>query len=109
MERLGIGIIGAGGIASAHASSWLALGDSCQLIAFADQDVRRAQERTEQFGAQMWFSDPYDLLKRDDIHIVSICTPPFNHAELAIAALEAGSMFWLKSRCAVVWKRRPND
>jgi predicted dehydrogenase len=30
------------------------------------------------------------LLKRDDIHIVSICTPPFNHAELAIAALEAG-------------------
>jgi len=90
MERLGIGIIGAGGIASAHASSWLALGDSCQLIAFADQDVRRAQERTEQFGAQMWFSDPYDLLKRDDIHIVSICTPPFNHAELAIAALEAG-------------------
>lgn len=90
MERLGVGIIGAGGIASAHASAWLALDDSCQLIAFADQDVRRAQERTEQFGAQMWFSDPYDLLKIEDIHIVSICTPPFNHAELSIAALEAG-------------------
>lgn len=90
MERVGIGIIGAGGIASAHASAWLSLGDNCQLVAFADQDIRRAQERTEQFGALMWFSDPYDLLKRDDIHIVSICTPPFNHAELAIAALEAG-------------------
>ncbi len=90
MERLGIGIIGAGGIASAHASAWLALSKSCQLIAFADQDVRRAQERAEQFNAQMWFSDPYDLLARDDIHIVSICTPPFNHAELAIASLEAG-------------------
>ncbi|MGQ9463454.1 MAG: Gfo/Idh/MocA family protein [Candidatus Fervidibacter sp.] len=90
MERVGVGIIGAGGIASAHASAWLSLGDNCQLVAFADQDIRRAQERTEQFGAMMWFSDPYDLLKRDDIHIVSICTPPFNHAELAIAALEAG-------------------
>lgn len=90
MERFGIGIIGAGGIASAHASSWLALGDSCQLVAFADQDVRRAQERAEQFGAQMWFSDPYKLLEVEDIDIVSICTPPFSHAELAIAALEAG-------------------
>ncbi len=90
MERFGIGIIGAGGIASAHASAWLAVGDSCQLVAFADQDVRRAQERTEQFGAAMWFTDPYEMLQRDDIHIVSICTPPFNHAELTIAALEAG-------------------
>lgn len=90
MERLGIGIIGAGGIASAHASAWLALSDNCQLIAFADQDVRRAQERAEQFGAQFWSSNPYDLLARSEIQIVSICTPPFNHAELAIAALEAG-------------------
>ncbi|MCS7187893.1 MAG: Gfo/Idh/MocA family oxidoreductase [Armatimonadetes bacterium] len=90
MDRLGVGIIGAGGIASAHASAWLALGDSCQLVAFADQDIRRAQERAEQFEAQMWFSDPYELLKLDEIHIVSICTPPFNHAELTIAALEAG-------------------
>jgi len=90
MERLGIGIIGAGGIASAHASAWLAMGDSCQLIAFADQDVRRAQERTEQFGAQRWFADPYELLQQEDIHIISLCTPPFNHAKLSIAALEAG-------------------
>ncbi len=90
MERLGVGIIGAGGIASAHASAWLAMGNDCELIAFADQDTRRAQERAEQFGAAMWFADPYEMLRRDDIHVVSICTPPFNHAELAIAALEAG-------------------
>ncbi|MCS7192291.1 MAG: Gfo/Idh/MocA family oxidoreductase [Armatimonadetes bacterium] len=90
MKRLGVGIIGAGGIASAHASAWLELSKDCQLIAFADQDIRRAQERTEQFDAQFWFSNPYDLIARDDIQIVSICTPPFNHAELAIAALEAG-------------------
>lgn len=90
MERLGIGIIGAGGIAGAHASAWLAFSDECQIIAFADMDERRAQERAEQFSASLWFTDPYDLIRRDDIHIVSICTPPFNHAELAIAALGAG-------------------
>ena len=90
MERWGIGIIGAGGIAGAHASAWLAFSDDCHLVAFADMDERRAQERAEQFGAEAWYRDPEGLLRRDDIHIVSICTPPFNHAELAIAALQAG-------------------
>lgn len=90
MERLGVGIIGAGGIAGAHASAWLTFPDECELIAFADMDERRAQERAEQFGAKAWYCDPEDLLRHDDIHIVSICTPPFNHAELAIAALQAG-------------------
>ncbi len=90
MTPYGIGIIGAGGIAGAHASAWLAHCEDCQLIAFADTDGRRAQERAEQFGAYHWYSDPFSLLERDDIHIVSICTPPFNHAQLAIASLRAG-------------------
>lgn len=90
MERLGIGIIGAGGIAGAHASAWSAFSDGCNLVAFADADERRAQERAEQFGAPLWFTNPQDLLSRDDIQVVSICTPPFTHAELAIAAMESG-------------------
>ncbi|MFA0757088.1 MAG: hypothetical protein YPKNTGVA_002620, partial [Candidatus Fervidibacter sp.] len=46
MERFGVGVIGAGGIAGAHASAWLTFPDDCELIAFADMDERRAQERT---------------------------------------------------------------
>ncbi|MCS7224373.1 MAG: Gfo/Idh/MocA family oxidoreductase [Armatimonadetes bacterium] len=90
MQAWGIGIIGAGGIAGAHASAWLAHSEDCRLIAFADRDTRRAQERAEQFGADYWYDDPLALIERDDINVVSICTPPFNHAELATAALEAG-------------------
>lgn len=90
MEPIGVGIIGAGSIAGAHASAWMTFSDRCQLLAFADIDATRAQERAEQFGAPMWFTDPEEMLRRDDIQVVSICTPPFTHAELAIAALEAG-------------------
>ena len=40
-----------------------------------------------------WASTETDwkqLLKRDDVHLVDICTPGDTHAEIAIAALEAG-------------------
>jgi predicted dehydrogenase len=35
-------------------------------------------------------TDWKDLVKRDDVHLVDICTPGDTHAEIAIAALEAG-------------------
>jgi predicted dehydrogenase len=35
-------------------------------------------------------TDWKDLIKRDDVHLVDVCTPGDTHAEIAIAALEAG-------------------
>ena len=36
------------------------------------------------------FRDYQDVLARDDVQAVSICTPPFTHVEMATAALRAG-------------------
>lgn len=86
--KYGIGIIGAGGIAQAHAEAYRAQGNA-EIKALADTDAARAQA-----SARSWGVDAYgryeQLLERKDIHAVSICTPPASHAEIAIAAAAAG-------------------
>src|SRR6202020_625678 len=34
--------------------------------------------------------DYRELIARDDVEVVNVCTPPASHAEMTIAALEAG-------------------
>jgi predicted dehydrogenase len=54
----------------------------------------RSKERTEAAAAQLGWADVEtdwrELVRRDDVQIVDICTPGDSHAEIAIAALEAG-------------------
>ena len=43
-------------------------------------------------------TDFHDVLNDDSVEALVIATPTATHAELAIAALEAGSMCWWRSR-----------
>jgi predicted dehydrogenase len=89
MTRLGIGMIGAGSIANMHLKSYVANPD-VTLVGIYDQNLERAQQQAELYGAERAFATLDELLARPDIDAVSICTWNNSHAELAIAALEAG-------------------
>jgi predicted dehydrogenase len=85
-----IGVIGTGSIATgAHLPAIEKLGGLLELVAVADVrgDVVRAVG--ERYVVEA-YEDYRDLLARDDIQIVDICTPEFLHAEQVIAAAEAG-------------------
>jgi UDP-N-acetyl-2-amino-2-deoxyglucuronate dehydrogenase len=84
----GFGIIGTGAIASHHAKSLQAL-DKAQLIAVCSSSSSRAAEARERFGVEA-YSNIADLLAREDIDIVCICTESGNHLESAMAAARAG-------------------
>jgi myo-inositol 2-dehydrogenase/D-chiro-inositol 1-dehydrogenase len=79
---LRIGLIGAGGIAHEHLPAWLSLGTEVVVYALAG-----APELTAQFGGRVATSLA-ELLESCDA--VDIATPTPSHAELALAALEAG-------------------
>ncbi|MDQ3813218.1 MAG: Gfo/Idh/MocA family oxidoreductase [Armatimonadota bacterium] len=89
-EKIGVGIIGAGGIArGAHIPSYQKL-PNVEIVAVADP-VTEARNRTaEEFGILDVYEDFREMLKREDIQAVSVTTPNFMHAEATIAALEAG-------------------
>lgn len=87
-----VGIIGVGGIArGAHIPGYQKLPD-VELVAFCDIIPERAKQGVEEFGAPgaKAYEDYRELLARDDIDAVSVCTPNAVHAEITIAALDAG-------------------
>jgi predicted dehydrogenase len=48
------------------------------------------RDAAERMGWAGWTTDWRDVLQRDDVHVVDICTPGDSHAEIALAALAAG-------------------
>lgn len=101
-EKLRIGIIGTGGIAHSHASSYKNFTD-VEIVAGADIIPGKARAFLDRFG---WTdATAYDtceeLCKRDDIDAVSICTYNSQHAVCAVAALESGKHVLLEKPMCV--------
>lgn len=89
---LNIAVIGIGTISSAHIDAYLAFPKRCKLVAFVDIYPEKADQRIKDLALEG--IDVYDshqgILERTDIDLVSICTPPNSHAEIAIDCLKAG-------------------
>lgn len=89
MSKLRIGIIGAGGIATGrHIPAFLQLQDTCAVTAVSDVNVERAEEVARTYDIPHVFESYQDLFA--EVDAVCICTPNKFHAEITIAALEAG-------------------
>ncbi len=89
--KLGVGIIGAGGIAvAAHLPGYAAIPDLCELVGVFDVNEEIAKKAAAQFSIPHVYTELNDLLDRDDIDLVSVCTPNLYHHEPTIAALQAG-------------------
>jgi len=85
-----VGVLGAGTWArSAHLPGYRR-DPRCRIVAVADTEIDRAREAAREFDIPLATADPRELLTRDDIDLIDVCTPNHTHFELAWAALEAG-------------------
>ena len=84
-----IGIIGCGKIAQVRHIPEYAAHPQAKLWGYYDLNQDRARELAEQYGGKVYPSWR-DLLADPDIHAVSVCAANNAHAEITIAALEAG-------------------
>jgi predicted dehydrogenase len=89
-KRVRVGVLGAGAWAEfAHLPGYKR--DSrCELVAIADPVVDKAKELAKTFGIPNVYATHQEVMARDDIDLVDVCTPSATHFELAWAALEAG-------------------
>ncbi|GAB3171667.1 Gfo/Idh/MocA family oxidoreductase [Myceligenerans halotolerans] len=94
--RLGVGMVGYSFMGAAHSQAWrtaprffdLPLRVEMRVVAGrSTEGVRAAADR---LGWQDSTTDWRTLLERDDVDLVDVCTPGNTHAEIAIAALDAG-------------------
>ncbi|MFC5652321.1 Gfo/Idh/MocA family protein [Paenibacillus solisilvae] len=87
--KLNIGVIGNGSISSAHLDAYADCAEAV-LIAVCDLNETRAQEAAAKYGAAKVYTNYHELLADPEIDAVSICTWNNTHAEISIAALQAG-------------------
>ena len=83
-------VIGAGVIGDVHCRCLMALTDTAELVAIADTNQDKAAAMAAKYGVDKSTDDTAELLARADIDAVTICTPSGLHADLAVAALDAG-------------------
>ncbi len=89
-DKIGIGIIGAGGIAEhEHIPAYLQQPDA-RIVAVADVVAERAQALAEKNAIPRAYGAIEDLLLDPDVEAVSVTTPNAFHAPISLAALEAG-------------------
>ncbi len=93
---LGIAMVGHAFMGAAHSQAWRVAPRFFDLPArpvmavVCGRDRARAEAAAARLGWAHAETDWKALLDRGDVHVVDICTPGDTHAEIAVAALEAG-------------------
>jgi predicted dehydrogenase len=85
-----VGVLGAGAWARGAHLPGYRRDPRCRVVAIADTNVDRARQAAQEFDIPVVSADARDLLGRDDIDAIDVCTPSHTHFELAWSALEAG-------------------
>lgn len=88
MKTLKCAIVGCGGIAQVHARV-LHEQETADLTAFADIKPERAEALAERYGGRA-YSSLEELLERETIDVLHICTPHYLHTSMAKLAAERG-------------------
>ena len=92
---LGVALIGYAFMGRAHSQAWRTVGAAFDVPPIArrvivGRDEQAVAEAARRLDWEEHTTDWREAITRDDVDIVDICTPGFLHAEIAIAALEAG-------------------
>ena len=92
---LGIALIGYAFMGRAHSQAWRSVGAAFDVPeierrVLVGRDESAVAQAARRLDWQEHATDWREVIAREDVDIVDICTPGFLHAEIAIAALEAG-------------------
>jgi predicted dehydrogenase len=88
--KLRIAMLGAGSWAKlAHIPGWQR-DPRCEVVAIADPVPGLADAAAREFGIAVASTDHREVIGRDDVDVVDVCTPSATHLELSLAAIAAG-------------------
>ena len=91
MSKLRVGFIGCGRISDLHALAYKDNPDA-EIYGVCDTQEEVARRRAGEWGAARWCTDYRDVLADEAVDAVEILTPHHLHAEMTLAAVEAGKL-----------------
>src|SRR5687767_2833747 len=99
-QRIGIGFIGAGGIAKQRHLPGLKKVPGVEFVAVANRRRESADEVAKEWGFKQVYEDWRQVLDNPDVDAVFIAAPPLLHKEATLAALQAGKHVFCQARMA---------
>ena len=94
--KLGIGLVGYN-IGRVHTHAWVNLPmyyypppAQPLLVAVAGRNQGRVKDFARKYGYSKTYDNASELVKDGEIDVIDLCTPPYNHSEIAIQAFELG-------------------
>jgi predicted dehydrogenase len=96
LPEVRIGVVGYGMMGRAHSYAYTAapvmrpLPVRPRLVVISGRDEGKVAHAAAAYGFESWTADWRELVRRPDVDIVDICTPPGTHAEIAAAAAATG-------------------
>jgi predicted dehydrogenase len=107
MKKLGIGMMGYGGIGRVHAMAYRDIpfhyglpADTFKIVGVATTRPETAQAAAREIGCEVWTANFRELLARPDVDVIDCCTPNHRHEEIVLAAAEAGKHIYCEKPLA---------
>jgi predicted dehydrogenase len=105
-KTLNIGLIGCGFSGRLHSNAYKRVNDFFELAyrpvlqAVCGRNAERTRAFADRWGYASVETDWRKLIERPDIEVVDVCTPNHTHAEIAVAAAQAGKFVLCESPLA---------
>jgi predicted dehydrogenase len=68
-----------------------------KLAAVATRHEQIARQAAEAFGAERWFSDPFAMIRDEQIDVITVAVKVPAHRDLVLAALAAGKTVYCEA------------
>lgn len=102
-SKVGVGVIGVGGISGYVHLPGLKLSPQAEIVALCDSDADRLKQRAEEYGVPHTFEHYDDLLRYPAVDAVVIATPTNQHVPIALAAIAAGKHVLLEKQLGMTY------
>ncbi|MFC5447916.1 Gfo/Idh/MocA family protein [Paenibacillus aestuarii] len=90
MSKIKVAVVGCGSIAKHRHIPEYSWNPNVELVAFVDPVIERAEHYAQTHGGKA-YSSYTEMLANEKVDAVSVCTPNYLHAEVSIAAANAGA------------------
>lgn len=108
MKKIGIGLIGYGGIGKIHTLSYKDIGmyypghlPEIDLAAVCTSKPETAQKAAREGGFRKWYTEAAELIQDDDITIIDCSLPNFAHKSVLLQAIAAGKPIYCEKPLAM--------
>ena len=91
MGKIKAGIIGTGGISHCHMDGYKAMADRVDVVAVCDLDEEKVKAYAAKYDVPRWYTDYNEMMEKEDLDCVSVCTWNSAHKGATIAALRGGA------------------